>query len=398
MEYPKLRPIEAQKTIVQGKEVIMLRDPSSISDKILFVSPDTFLIISMMDGTNKILDLQVAHTRRFGTLIISDKIQELISQLDDALFLESDKFENYVLSLKDEYSKNPVRPAFLWGKAYPADTGDLSSYFYHLFLEIKKEDANKNPRGIIAPHIDYARGGKCYAHSYSELRTIQEPTTFIIFGTSHFNSKNLFTLTKKDFETPFGILKNDTDFIEKLEKKLNKNLCEDDFAHRQEHSIELQTVFLKYILQHQNIKIVPILCGSFHKFIEEGITPDKNQEVSEFISAIKELITPNICLIAGADLSHIGLNFGDAKPVTYTDSDEIKEKDLEMLEFVEKLNPDEFYNYIAEEKDKRRICGLPPIYLLLKTIEANECKLLNYDYWHDTNLGSLVSFVSLGFY
>lgn len=408
MEYPKLRPIEAIPTTLEGKKVIMLRDPSSISDKILFVSPDTFFIISLMDGTHSILDIQVQCTRRLGGMLItSDKIKEIINQLDDVLFLESEKFNNYIQNLKDEFNKSKVRKAYLKDKVYPADKDHLSAYFYNLFLQVKKDDLQESKKkilGIISPHIDYHRGGQCYAYAYSELWNIQESTTFIIFGTSHFNGKSLFVLTKKDFETPFGILKNDTEFIEKLEKKLDKNLCEEEFIHRQEHSIELQTIFLKYILQNQNIKIVPILCGSFHKFIQEGTSPSESQEIIDFVSAIKELtseifnLQSSICFIAGADLSHVGLNFGDSQPVTYADVDEIKEKDLKMLKFVENLDAEGFYKSIAEERDRRRICGLPPIYLLLKTIDTQKSKLLNYDYWFDRNSGSLVSFASLSFY
>lgn len=401
MEYPKLRAIEAIPTFLNGKKVIMLRDTSSLSDKVVFVSPETFFLISLMDGKNRILDIQVAYTRNFGIIITSDKIKEIISQLDEALFLESERYNEYLQNLKEEFKKSNIREMFLVGKAYPSEPDDLSNYFNNFFSYVEKEENKNEISGIISPHIDYNRGGKCYAYAYSELKNIEENTTFIIFGTSHFEGKNLFILTKKDFETPFGILKNDFEFIEKLEKKLNKDLCKEEFSHRNEHSIELQTIFLKYILKEKEIKIVPVSCGSFHNFIEKGESPQDSQEIYDFITAIKEIkneVSNKIYFIAGADLSHVGLNFGDTKPVTYPDAEEIKKKDLEMLKFVENIDAEGFYNYIAQEKDRRRICGLPPIYFLLKLIEAKKCKILNYDYWFERNLGSLVSFCSLGFY
>lgn len=404
IEYPKVRPLEATPTILQNKRAIMLRDPSSISDKVLILSEELFFLVSLMDGTNRVLDLQVNWVRKFGTLITSDKIQELISQLDDALFLESENFTNYLNNLKNEYSKAKTRHAYLWGKAYPSDVSELSTYLYNLLKDVEKKEERKKPKGIISPHIDYQRGGKCYAWAYSELMDIDSTTTFIIFGTSHFQSEPLFILTKKDFETPFGILKNDIEFIEELEKKLNKDLCKDEFAHRNEHSIELQTIFLKYIFQQKDIKIVPVLCGSFHQFIKENKSPAESQEVQDFLSAIKDTVSSfskqgkSIFFIAGADLSHIGLNFGDRDPVNYGNLDEINKSDMEMLKYVENLDAEGFYNCIAEEKDRRRICGLPPIYLLLKVIDAKESKLLNYDFWFERSIGSFVSFASLGFY
>jgi AmmeMemoRadiSam system protein B len=76
----------------------------------------------------------------------------------------------------------------------------------------------------------------------------------------------------------------------------------------------------------------------------------------------------------------------------------VEEKDREMLQLAEKINPEGFYRYVQEEGDRRRVCGFPSIYALLSLIKAREGKLLNYLRWQDTSLNSFVTFASMVFY
>ena len=57
-----------------------------------------------------------------------------------------------------------------------------------------------------------------------------------------------------------------------------------------------------------------------------------------------------------------------------------------------------FFQVIADESDRRRICGLPPTYTLLESIRPRAGKLLHYDqYVHPRGYES-VSFASMAFY
>jgi hypothetical protein len=46
--------------------------------------------------------------------------------------------------------------------------------------------------------------------------------------------------------------------------------------------------------------------------------------------------------------------------------------------------------------DRRKICGLPPIYTMLSVIEADSGRLLKYQYFPDP--AGTVSFASMAFY
>jgi AmmeMemoRadiSam system protein B len=77
---------------------------------------------------------------------------------------------------------------------------------------------------------------------------------------------------------------------------------------------------------------------------------------------------------------------------------ETRERDLEMLAGVEKMDPEGFYDLIRREGDRRRICGLPSIYVLMNITDAREGRLLKYDQSHNPETQSAVTFASLAFY
>ena len=56
-----------------------------------------------------------------------------------------------------------------------------------------------------------------------------------------------------------------------------------------------------------------------------------------------------------------------------------------------------FLNYIAEEKDKRRICGLSPIYILLKAIGVKKGQVLSHSHGEMDGSGSVCSYAGVIF-
>jgi AmmeMemoRadiSam system protein B len=102
--------------------------------------------------------------------------------------------------------------------------------------------------------------------------------------------------------------------------------------------------------------------------------------------------------VASADLAHVGRQFGHQFVVSESVMADIKRKDMEMLNWVLKGDADGFFNYILKERDQRNICGLPPIYALLRLLENSEGKLLNYSQWKDPAGNGAVTFASIVFH
>jgi hypothetical protein len=413
VDYPKLRlTLEAFPVEAEGKRLICFRDPLGYTDKLVFIPIQLIDLIEMLDGRHSILDIQSELTRLTGEIVFRDDIEGLIGELDRYLLLDSERFHQIHRRIEQEFASSPVRKAAHAGQSYPAepealkqtvegffssrrretiDVGDTESSVRHLTGEVK---------GIIAPHIDLRVGGECYTYAYEELATHCAASTFVILGTSHHSMDDLFVVTRKPYDTPLGPLKTDEDFIDRLERNYGGSLSEGQVAHRTEHSIEFQAVFLRYLFQEsREVEIVPILCGSFHELVLSRTRPSDDPRICRFVDALRATIKDSskpVALIAGVDLAHIGRKFGDPFPAEPM-LGQLEIADRESLGFVVSLDADGFFHSIAQDADSRKVCGLSPIYLFLAAIDASQGKLLKYEQWHEEATESAVSFASLSF-
>jgi AmmeMemoRadiSam system protein B len=405
IENPRIRPIEAFPLQQSGQELIGIKDPTGIYPEIVFVSPETFFLISLMDGSNTLRDLQAAYLRRYGSLLFTDKLEDLIAQLDACHLLENLHFQDYLRRLHEDFKQAATREAMFAGKGYEANPARLKATIQSYFTEKdgpglpNKSGQKKATKGIVAPHIDFARGGTCYAHAYKALGESLQADLYIILGTCHTPMQNPFAFTLKSFETPLGHAEVARDLVADCAQLLPFDPLLDEFCHRNEHTIEFQVIFLHYLLGKTDFKIFPILCNSFHGLIEQGISPMQDPLYQETMALLAQQLAQldKVCLIASADLAHIGPQFGHREAVTPGVLAETKAKDLEMLGHVQGLKAEEFYRFILREKDGRNICGLPPIYALMHLIKAQRGELLNYQQWHDPQGKGAVTFAGMAF-
>jgi AmmeMemoRadiSam system protein B len=391
-----------------GKQMICIQDPLRFSESAVFVPPDVFFIISLFDGEHSILDIQEQYTRRYGGILFSDRVREIIGQLDSNLLLESEQFEQHKERLLAEFRASSIRAASHAGGAYELEASKLREQLSAFFTSpegpgqwSEEAEPSSSIKGIVSPHIDMLRGGHCYAWAYKELAECCDADLFVILGTSHSMSKNPFILTTKDFQTPLGVMPTDREFVSSLAAGCSDDLFEDELIHKFEHSVEFQVVFLQHVLNgRKDVKIVPVLCSSFNELIHKDILPSETPAISDFISLLRDTIAQSgrsVCLIAGADLSHIGQQFGDSVQISSALLEAIKSRDLEMLKHVEQLDAAEFFRSIQKDRDERRICGLPCIYTLLSVMDAEQGQLLKYSQAPDQRTHSVVTFASMSF-
>jgi AmmeMemoRadiSam system protein B len=147
------------------------------------------------------------------------------------------------------------------------------------------------------------------------------------------------------------------------------------------------------------VRIVPILCGSFHRFVEERRPPGPGDEAGEFLDALGEVLHAQggrTVVVASADLAHVGPQFDDPRPLTPAALRMVEAADREMLCSVEAGDAESFFRAVARDGDRRRICGLPPVYAALRALGEVEGRLLRYGQWPDPN--GTVSFAALALY
>lgn len=408
MEYPKLRNINIFPVQGSGQAMLCLQDPQNISDKALFLTPPLYFIVSLFDGQHSILDIQAEYMRRFGEFLYTEKLQEIVAQLDEALFLEGQRFQEAWRQKEESFKRSSFREAAFAGKSYEKEPDKLRAQLEGYFTGAGgsgspgEKKGRNGLKGVVAPHIDFQRGGFCYSFAHREIWEGNSSLCFIIFGTAHTPMENPFCLTRKDFITPLGTLNVDKELVDAIQSQCPDDLFKDEGVHRSEHSIEFQCIFLRYLYPEPiPLKIVPILSGSFHEAIEQGISPMEFKPIRQFIDALKEAVLTlgrEVCFIASADLSHMGLQFGDREGISEYGLRVLSQEDQEMLGYAEKMDGEGFFSSIARERDRRRICGLPAIYTMLKILETREGKLLKYGQAFAPETQSVVTFASLAFY
>lgn len=404
MDYPKLRPVEAFPTEVDGRRLLCLRDPTHYAEAVLFLPHAAVDILRHFDGTQSVLDIQAAYVRRSGELLFREKLEQLIATLDEHFFLESDRFAKHRGNLEEGFRRAASRPAFLAGKSYPSMPTELRPILDHMLGLPDGPDGAGNPSqktlgALIAPHIDFMRGAVGYGWAYRGLGHKTDADLFVILGTAHAGTTRPFAVCTKDFETPLGTVPTDRELLDELRRRCPNSLSVDDIVHRTEHSIEFQVIFLQHLFgATRPITILPILCGSFHEWVLARTLPSDDPEVRRFLETLRELLEgcgQRVCVIAGADLTHMGARFGDSGAITPHFLRWVESQDGRMLEPVIAGDPDGFFRAVSQDEDRRRICGLPPIYTLLHLMSGQGGRLLHYGQASDPQ--GVVTFCSATF-
>jgi MEMO1 family protein len=410
---PHLRPVEAFPIQQNGKTLICLRDPQRLSPP-LAVSPATYFVLSRLDGQHSLIDVQEAYCRRFGDLLLGEDIRKIIDLLEAQYYLYGERYFERQRAILEEFRQLPTRLAAHSGTVYKEEPvafkAQIDSYFQFPQGpgEPRRESGRDTPGAIVAPHIDFHRGGPCYAWAYRELAEAPVADLYILLGTSHYGGESPFIATLKDFATPLGTVETDKEFVRELQGHYPGDLFADEYLHRTEHSLEFQVVFLKYIArrraeisgEEKAFKIVPILVSSFHSMVQSYTLPEKEPGVGDFIKALRDLIqreSRSVCLIAGVDLAHIGTQFGDREPITPDFLRWVEEEDRRLIEKVETLDSEAFFHEIAKDQDRRRICGFSPLYSLIHLLDGSRGRCLKYSQAFTPETGSAVTFTSIVF-
>ena len=411
---PKLRPIEAFPVEQDGKTLVYLKDPLNFAPP-LGITPVGYFILSHFDGQHSFVDIQETYSKQFGSLLMSDELKNFVEMLDRHYYLRSDRFRNYQNEAIDQFRRQPTRAPSHMGGVYKSDptelTAQLDGYFSSSSGPGLPSVANggATPKAIVAPHIDFHRGGPAYAWAYKSLTESDGADLYILLGTSHCSGRTPYILTVKDFETPLGLVQTDREFVDLLQAGCEEDCFADEYLHRGEHSLEFQVVFLKYIAQkradltgqtERPFKIVPILVSSFRESMVNQTLPERNSAVGSFLQTLRaatENESRKICFVAGVDLAHVGRQFGDREPITDDYLKWVETEDQSLVSRLAALDAPGFFNEIAKDQDKRRICGFSPLYSLIHLLDGVEGKHLKYSQAFTPETGSAVTFTSMVF-
>ncbi len=265
-----------------------------------------------------------------------------------------------------------MRKPVVAGTFYPDNFDELSNQINDSFhskfgpgaLPVKKR--TKEILGIIAPHAGYQFSGPGAAWAYKEIAESRLADIYIMLGLSHSGSPSCISL--EDWETPFGVVKVDKEFNETL--MINSGLKQDENAHAQEHSIEVQLPFLQFANKDylKQMKIAPII-----------VSEDRNyKEIAQAILKTIEQTGKKAIIIASSDFTHYGVNYGFF-PFSSNIKENMHKLDNGAIEEIKKLSASGFLEYI--NNTGATICGKIPIATAIATCKllgAKKARLLHY--------------------
>jgi hypothetical protein len=392
---PRLRALEAFPVEHEGQRCVALRDPAGFTDQIAVLPAGLLDLVSLFDGEHSVEEIQGILGRRHGQAPTAKQIAAVVERFDAAGFLDSDRFRERRRAIEDAFRLSPVRPAAHAGGAYAGDAralkAQIDGFFAHSDGPGQRGSADAGSAGairaLIAPHVDYHRGGSTYAWAYREVLERSDADLYVVLGTCHAGMPDPFAVTLKPYDTPLGPVPVDREFYDALSRRAGQDLLASEPAHRAEHSIEFQAVMLQHIVgRRRPFAILPVLASYLHESLLSGGDPEADPRLPRFVDALRETMAASsrrVCLVAGVDLAHVGPRFGDPKRNTATSLARVERDDRAMLESVVGVDARGFYAGVAADHDARRICGLSPIYTLLRLLPEARGRLLRYTQWPD---------------
>ncbi len=405
-EFPRLRPLMLRAVSDGQREMLLVSDPLGVIPGQPVLGIEALAILQLLDGSVSLNDLTAVLMRESKDIRIGNMVREFVRQLDDLLMLESPKFEEAYRELREAYHPLEIRQSVLDGHSYPAERAELERFLDAHFAEAERlrdaagepvAAAKARPRALLAPHLDPRRSGPAIARAYLELGVEQGgPLRVVILGTGHTLYGDLVGLTRKHFQTPLGRLECDTAFVDTLAGELGEDPFRAELAHRDEHSIEFQALYLQRRFGSRPVRIVPILCGGFNALLDEGKTPREEPQVERLVSALEAAERRHggaTVYVAAIDLAHVGPRFGDPRLDERTRA-EVEEKDRAALAAAAAADADGWFAAIASHQDSTRICGFAPTYVLLRAARPGAGRLLRY-LQSDEPDGSMVSVAAM---
>jgi AmmeMemoRadiSam system protein B len=411
---PAARLLEPIPVEVDGQQVVVLRDPFRFLPDPITLTLGGYLVLSLLDGRRTAADVQASLQLRFNADVGLEDIERIAADFDAHGLLESERFGLLRDRTLREFAEAPVRRATHAGTAYEGEAAALREQIDGFYAGARRRDPlDDAPEGgdggrvcgLVAPHIDPRVGGVCAARAFAALPPAgdEAPDLFVILGTAHQPSSCLFILTEKTFQTPLGSVEVDREVARALAERSDVDLTVDEYVHKHEHSIEFQLIFLQHLYGDRHpFKILPILVGSFHDFIERNTVPSAVDGVEGFVGALRGALAASsrrVCFVAGADLSHMGHKFGDEEGPSEAAMASTRAKDREMLDCAAASRAEEMFRCVQADGDRQKVCGLPPIYTMLRLMgEGVTGRVLDYEQSVEEPTQSFVSYASLAFH
>jgi len=374
LQKPHLRPFQPLGVEQNGQKLVVLRDPAMLKEQSMMVQPQALQVLQHFNGDRTMAEvvaaLQIKDDAHVNALI------GLVTKLDEMGLVWGPTLEALEKELKEKLMAAGAFPAVA-SASLGKDPEAAKEQIQKWLDETEDPEVEGTPVAIVAPHLDYARGWPNFAAAYRCLDGIERPDRVVILGTNHFGIGDGVVLTELGFDTPFGRVPADSRVIGLLREKLGDRLLVDQLDHHGEHSIQLHLPWL----QHR-FGDVPIVAA----LIPDPMTPmiaedDARVGGEQFIDAMIEALDEvggRTLVVSSADLSHVGPQFGEPRPVDDQRRHDVERQDRDLMGKFISGDPAEFLSAVQWCKNPTRWCSVGNMYATLRIAKPTSIELIDY--------------------
>jgi AmmeMemoRadiSam system protein B len=187
-----------------------------------------------------------------------------------------------------------------------------------------------------------------------------------------------------------GVCPPDSKVIAPLIDTLGRPIIVDQLDHVGEHSIELHLPWLQYCFGN-----VPVIAALIPDPLGKMIQDDGARTgADEFVAALRdslEVAGGRTLFIASSDLSHVGPQFGEPRPVGERRRFDVERHDREMMSKFISGDREEFLGAFRWNKNPTRWCSIGNMSAILELARPGSIELIDYRQAYDENGTALVS-------
>jgi len=245
-----------------------------------------------------------------------------------------------------------IRQPVVSDRFYPGEPHVLRQTLARMIPDVPDEQ-KVAALGVVVPHAGYVYSGAVAGETFARVRI---PETVVILGPNHTGLGQPLALGISDWNMPLGLVPIERQLAISILKH-SEVIVDDDTAHLQEHSLEVQVPFLQYL--QPNLSIVPIVVSH--------ISYDDCQRAAHDLAQAITAFGRPVLLVASTDMTH------------YEPRASAGAKDRLALERILALDPRGLYETVLGNRIS--MCGIMPTTItLLAAMElgAGRAELVRY--------------------
>ncbi len=324
LQRPALRRIHPVPLQKDNQLFLGLQDPLMLQGQMMVVPPPAFQVMQLFNGERTIDEI-------LGTIKASDPkpLHELVAKLDEFGLIWGPTCEALEAKKRQELSAAgafPIGATRMLGE----DAAAIRTQLEKWIDEAEDAEIDEPIAGLVACHLDYARGHPIYAASYRTVAKRPKPDRVVILGSNHFGLGDGVVVSDLAFDTPLGRVPVDTGVIERLRAASGDKLFKDVLDLLPEHSIQLQLPWIQHLFGDVPVVAALIPDPNAGLFADDGA----RMGFDEFVAVLGAALAGaggTTLFIASADLSHAGPAFGEPAPVNDQRRREVESHDRAMM-------------------------------------------------------------------